>query len=67
MSKVVMCKKCGEKYKINYDRAIARDKDSLECPKCKEKLYSWNEAKLWYIEEILNSDKTSSDGIKRIS
>ena len=56
----VECDNCGSVYLLGNTKSIFRDKDSLKCRHCGATLYSWNEARLWHIEEEVSGPKISN-------
>ena len=41
------CKNCGSKYELSFRQIPCKDKNYIDCKVCGERLYSWNEAKIW--------------------
>jgi DNA-directed RNA polymerase subunit RPC12/RpoP len=52
-----VCSKCGSIYNMSYTRTIMRDKDSIDCDVCGNRLFSWNEAKIWSSKLIERHEK----------
>jgi predicted Zn finger-like uncharacterized protein len=57
----VQCSNCGARYMVDRHKTIMRDKDNLNCQFCGEVFYSWNEASIWYVKEVLEGPMTENE------
>ncbi len=56
----VTCPNCHSEYELTAFKIMFRDKDSIDCEVCgKEKIFSWNEAKMWTAKLVKTVKPTS--------
>lgn len=64
--KKITCEQCGSSYLLEEFRLPVRDRDSINCEVCGNKLKEWNEAKCWSAtllsrgSVVKNSDEKAS-------
>lgn len=64
MAEKVTCDVCGSIYSLQAIKIPVRDKDSIECFVCDNRLKSWNGSKMWsaeLLERNENHKPTTSD------
>lgn len=49
---IIECEECGARYKIFKQSIPIRDKDSIECHKCRAELKRWNGGVMYRVELI---------------
>lgn len=50
---ILTCPDCGSRYGADFHRQINADRDVLYCHCCGGVLYSYREAKDWFITEVI--------------